>query len=98
MEEKLGKLAQRLTELPTQQAYVKLPGRQAYLWHVPFVRRYLLNPASILEYEKALQQDAIPIHEAERILKDQEKTFLERSREYERGFGRPKKKPARLCP
>jgi hypothetical protein len=98
-EEKISKLAHRLTSLQPRHCYLKLPGKEASAFEVPFVKRYLLNPARVLEYEKHLQSTAIPSDEADQILKDQDRTFLERSQDYgSRGGSRPKKKSATLHP
>ncbi|HEV3219579.1 MAG TPA: hypothetical protein VGZ48_07390 [Candidatus Acidoferrales bacterium] len=96
-EEKISMLAARLTSLTTRHCFLKLPGKEASEYEVPFVRRYLLNPARVLEYEKALQSTAIPSDEADRILKEQEHAFLERSKAYgSRGASRPTKRPPTL--
>lgn len=96
-DEKVSKLAQRLMSLPRQHCYVKLPD-DVFAYKVPCVDEYLMYPETVLRFEKALQRTAIPLHEAEQILKERERVFLERSREYERGPGRPKKKPPTLHP
>lgn len=96
-DEKVSKLAARLMSLKRRQCYVKLPD-QVYSHEVPWVEEYLMNPDSVLRFEKDLQTTAIPLHEADRILQDEERKFLERGNEYESQGGRPKKRPARLHP
>jgi hypothetical protein len=96
-EEKVSKLAARLMSLKTRECYINLPDG-AFLYPVPWVQEYLLNPDSVLRFEKDLQSTAIPLHEADHILETEERKFLERGNEYESKGGRPKKRPARLHP
>jgi hypothetical protein len=96
-DEKVSKLAQRLMSLPRQHCYVKLPDR-TFEYPVPTVKEYLLNPDTVLRFEEALQRTAIPLHEADELLRREERIFLERGKEYESRGGRPKKRPARLHP
>ena len=96
-DEKVSKLAARLMSLKQRECYVKLP-TGPFPYTVPWVEEYLMNPDSVLRFEKALQRTAIPLHEADKILETEERKFLERSNEYESKGGRPKKRPARLHP
>jgi hypothetical protein len=91
-EEKIAILAERFMSLRKQECWIKLPD-QEFKYPVPFVTEYLMNPASVREYEKALHANAIPVHEAENILKEAEARFLERGKAYEsKGKSRPVKK------
>ena len=91
-EEKVAKLAQRLMSLKRRECYVKLPDMVGK-YEVPFVEDYLLNPETVLEFEKAVQKNAIPQHEADQILKEAEARFLARGKDYEsKGKSRPTKK------
>lgn len=93
-EQVVAKLAQRLTSLNCRECYVKTPA-DAYLYQVPWVQDYLLNPWKVLEFEKALHKHSTPSHEADRLLAEAETRFLERGKEYEsRGKSRPTKKRA----
>jgi hypothetical protein len=96
-EEKVSHVAARFLSLKTGECYINLPDR-TYRYEVPFVRRYLPNPDTVLRFMQDLTKSYIPLHEAEIILKEKERAFLERSNGFERGPGRPKKKPAYLHP
>jgi hypothetical protein len=96
-EEKLSQLGARLAGLRKRECYLYTPeGTEFY--EVPWVEDFLLNPERVLEYERTLQADAIPLHEAQERLRTEEREFLDRAKEYERAPGRPKKKPATLHP
>jgi hypothetical protein len=94
-EEKISKLAERLTALSPRHCYVKLPDR-TYAWEVPWVEPVLLSPDTVLEFIKTIP--STPLHEAEEIIRQEEARFLKRTNEYERGGSRPKKKPPTLHP
>ena len=96
-EEKVSKLAERLLSLQRRQCHVKLPD-QAFEYTVPWVKEYLLKPDSVLRFEKEVQRTAIPLHEADELLRAEERRFLERGKQYESTRGRPKKKPPHLHP
>lgn len=97
LEEKRSKLAGRLMSLRRGECYVKLPGQEARRWEVPWVEEVLLNPQTVIQFEKDTQTKAIPFHAAEQRLKDQEKAFFERSRPHVPSpTVRPKKKLATL--
>jgi hypothetical protein len=94
-EEKLSKLTERLMSLEPRHCLVKLPDK-VFHYKVPTVKEYLLNPESVVAFEKALPTTAIPLNEAQRILKENEQRFLARSNNYDAGKKRPKKKPGTL--
>jgi hypothetical protein len=96
-EEKVSHVAARFLSLKTGECYINLPDR-TYRYEVPFVRRYLPNSDTVLRFMQDLTKSYIHLHEAEIILKEKERAFLERSKGFERGPGRPKKKPAYLHP
>ena len=78
-DERLGQLAERLMTLPTGCCYLKTPDGTEY-HEVPYVPRYLQNPDTVLEYLQTANTLAIPPDEADRIIQQQEASFLERSR------------------
>ncbi len=96
-DEKIAKLAARFASLKRGECYVKTPD-DVYRYTVPWVEDYLLNPATFLQYKQSLHRNALTPTEADQLLKDEERKFLERSKEYESTGGRPKKKPAALHP
>lgn len=91
MEEKLSKLAQRLTSLPKQHCYVKLPDA-VFEREVPWIEPVLPKPERVIRFLKGLP--TIPLQDAERIIQENERAFLERSRHVSRPS--PKKKPPTL--
>jgi hypothetical protein len=93
-DEKLAKLASRLTSPPQRHSFLKLPGKDATGVIVPFVRRRLLKSDTVLQYVKDHQSTATPSHAADQIFKDQEHAFLERSKDS--GATKPKKKSPTL--
>ncbi len=96
-DEKIAKLAARFMSLKKGECYVKTPD-DVHRYTVPWVEDYLLNPATFLQYKQSLHRNALTPIEADQLLKDEERKFLERSKEYESTGGRPKKKPAALHP
>jgi hypothetical protein len=101
LEEKISQLAGRFLNLNPGECYIKVPQSPAVLYQVPFVRPYLPPAESVLEFNKHAYQNHIPFHEADALLKEKERAFLERSRDYECGSthgARPKKKSSRLFP
>ncbi|HVB33755.1 MAG TPA: hypothetical protein VNJ52_05195 [Patescibacteria group bacterium] len=93
-EEKLSQLAERLTSLPRQHCYVKLPNGTLER-EVPWVEPVLLDSDDMIRFMQTLPNQ-IPLQDAERILKEQERAFLERSKSYESRGARPKKRPPTL--
>jgi hypothetical protein len=97
-EEKVSQVAARFLALKTGECYINLPDK-TYRYEVPFVQTLSLrNRDKFLEFMQDLTKSYIPLHEAEIVLKEKERAFLERSNGFERGPGRPKKKPAYLHP
>lgn len=98
MEEKISKFAARFLALKISECYIKVP-HNVYQYKVPFIRQYLLNPDKVLGFMQEVHKHHIPLHEAEKILEEKERAFLERRTEYQSSPGRPaKKRPARLHP
>jgi hypothetical protein len=75
-EEVLAKLAARF-HLPRRHCLIKTPDG-VRRFHVPDIRDYraLMNPDSVIEYEKAILSNAIPVHEAETIIREAQTRFL----------------------
>jgi hypothetical protein len=96
-EEKLSMLAERLMSLKKAECWVKLPDT-VYKWKVPWVEPVLLNKESVIRFLKERGPKAIPLHEAEEILRREEDRFLKRSQKYESHAGRSQKRPPRLHP
>lgn len=93
-DEKVSMLAARFMGLPTGTCWVKVPDK-VYKWEVPWVEQVLPNPKQVIRFIQKTQP-CIPLENAERILEEQERTFLERGRQYESRGARPKKRPPRL--
>jgi hypothetical protein len=98
LEEKISQLASRFLNLNSGECYIKVPGELAYRYEVPFVRPYLPPADKVLQFMQEVLKNHILLHEAEKILEAKERTFLERSREYEPRGARPKKRQAHLHP
>jgi len=96
-DEKLGQLTERLMTLSAGCCYLKTPDGTEY-HEVPYIRTYSQNPDTVLEYLQAANTLAIPPDEADRIIRQQEGSFLERSRTDAGRIDKRTKRPARLHP
>ena len=94
-EEKVSHLAARFLSVKTGECYINLPDK-TYRYEVPFVQRYLPNPDTVLRFMQDLTKSYLPLHEAEIILKEKERAFLERSKGFERGPRPPQKRNRRI--
>jgi hypothetical protein len=95
-EEKIGKLAQRFMRIGTGTCNVLLPN-DVFRLEVPFMKRYLPNPASLVKFLHTLRSNSISKHEADEIIKREAARFAERSR-HAGNRPKPKKGPANLHP
>ena len=101
-EEKLGQLSERLTTLTPGQCWIKTPA-YAFFHEVPYVTHYFTKRANVLDFLKRANKLAISGDEADRIIRQQEQDFIERSRPNAPSASvakttRAKKRPARLHP
>ena len=95
-EEKIAQLAERLLSLKRGECYIKTPS-ETIRFTVPWLTDYarLLNSERVLEYKESLlaKANAIPAHEADKIIQEAEARFLEKGRAYASvGKSRPVKK------
>lgn len=99
-EEKLSRCAEMLMNQAERHCFVKLPRKTAFPYEVPLVDSYLLNPATVLEYEKDLNTNALPAAEVDRLLAQDEKRFLleaPKENDHDRiTAGRPRRKKSVL--
>jgi hypothetical protein len=95
-EEKIAQLAERIVFLRKRECYIKTP-QGVRFFKVPLVTDYagLLNSKTILECKQALQKQAIPTDEVNRILQEAEARFLEKGDVH---AAIPKPKPAKKRP
>ncbi len=93
-EERVSMLVEKLKNQERRHCTLKLPGESARDYVVPWIEPYLPNPDTVAEYMKEINRDNRPAEEVDRLLIENQNTFLKNAtKEYSaNGAGRPKRR------